>query len=245
MRLKRLTHILVAAASVLGTTDALAQSTDPAPPAATRPMVVVHLEAPQPVSLEVRNGDDDDWEVLCTAPCDRAVPATEVYRIIGPGLRPSNTFHLDPGSRVTLRVDPSSSGGRTGAVVVTVVGGVALVPVVGVTALVVGGEIVGAILGCPLVAAFASNKDQQSSMYTQCLADIGNFFGRGYAQPYVWIPGIAGVVLLTTGIVWLARTPHTGVTQAASSAAMALPPVMWTDLPPRIEAIRLPPPAVM
>jgi hypothetical protein len=53
------------------------------------------------------------------------------------------------------------------------------------------------------------------------------------------------VVLLTTGIVWLAKTPHSGVTQTVSTAAITLPPAMLTDLPPRLEAVRLPPAPVV
>ncbi|HEY8089662.1 MAG TPA: hypothetical protein VIF09_17500, partial [Polyangiaceae bacterium] len=226
MRLERVIALAGATAltfCALGATDALAQQAEPTAAVPAKPMVVVHLDAPQPVSLEVRNGDDDDWEVLCTAPCDRAVPATEVYRVVGPGMRPSNTFHLSPGGRLTLQVEPSSSGGRAGAVVVTVVGAVALVPVAGVTAVLVGGELLGAILGCPLYAAFETDKSLQNAAYTKCLGDIGTFFGQGYAQPYVWIPAVAGVVLLTTGIVWLAKTPHSGVTQAVSTGAITLP----------------------
>jgi hypothetical protein len=118
------------------------------------------------------------------------------------------------------------------------------VPVVMVSVLVVGGEIIGAILACPFVAAFSS-KDQQNSAYTNCLGSIGTFFGQGYAQPYVWIPAIAGAALLTTGIVWLVKTPRSGVTQTVGAAATVLPPPMPTDLSPRFEAVRVPPAPVM
>jgi hypothetical protein len=207
-------------------------------------MVVVHVDAPQPVSLEGRASDGDDWEVLCTAPCDRAAPTSYTYRITGAGVRTTNTFHIDPGGRLTLSVDPSSTAGHVGAVFITVVGSAALVPIAVVTAALAGGELLGAILICPFAAAFASQA-QQNSAYGNCLGSIGTLFGSAYGQPYVWVPAVAGSVLLTAGIVWLVKTPPSRVTQTTGSAALALPPVLLTDSPPRFEAQRVPAPAVV
>jgi hypothetical protein len=199
-----------------------AQAGSSAPLAATRPMAVVHVDSPLPVTVQARN-EDDEWDTVCTSPCDKPLPATGTYRITGPGIRDSRTFHLDAGSPTTLEVTPSSSGGHAAAVVVTVIGAIGLTPAVGVTAVIVGGEIIGAILICPFATAFVP-KDQQNAAYTNCLGDIATFFGQGYGQPYVWGPAIAGGVLLTAGIVMLVKTPRTGVKQTAGSAALFAPP---------------------
>lgn len=232
--------------------DAAAQSTDqtaPAPAAAAHEMVVVHIDAPQEVRLQVKN--DDDWETLCTGPCDKPVPQDGTFRITGDGIRNSKDFHLDPGNKTTLKVEPTASGGHTAGVVLTIVGGAALLPVAGVTASIVVGEIAGVILICPLVTAFETDKNAQSSMYSNCLGDIAKYFGNAYGQPYVWIPGIVGGVLLTTGIVLLASNGKSKVTQTPSAVARLLltPPAPLLPagvfVPPRHEALPMPPAQVM
>jgi hypothetical protein len=252
MRVARLVGLAIAAVASLGGTEALAQPAAPAPapapsapPAATRPMVVVHLDSPQPVTLEGRSGDDDDWEVMCTAPCDRPVPTTFVYRITGSGVRTSRTFHVDAGSRVTLQVDPSSSAGHAGAIVITVVGSVGLVPIAVVTALLLGGWLGGAIFVCPIVTAFAQPQSAQSAAYGNCMGYITNGLAPGYTQPYVWIPAVAGTALLTAGIVWIVKTPPSRVSQTAATPPVAMPAVMTTDQLPRFEAVRVPPAPVV
>ncbi len=211
-------------------------------------MIVVHLDAPEPVTLEARTGSDDDWEARCTAPCDKALSTGDLYRITGAGVRTSRTFRIDPGARVTLQVDPSSSVGHVGAVFITVVGGVGLVPVSVVSVLLLGGWIGGAILVCPIVTAFTQPQSAQNAAYGNCLGWITNQLTPGYAQPYVWIPAVAGVALLTAGIVWIVKTPPTGVKQttaAATTALAVLPPVALSDLPQRFEPVRIPPAPVV
>ena len=259
-RLRFLSRLSVAAAACTGmalaSRDAVAQPTDrsgtpapsavSAPPAATRPMAIVHIDAPQAVTLEARN-EDDEWETVCSSPCDKQVSATGSYRVAGPGIRDSNTFRLDTASPLTLHVAPSSSGGHAMAIVLTVVGGLGLVPAAGITVIIVGGEILGAILLCPIATAFVS-KDQQNAEYGNCLGSIATFFGQGYAQPYVWGPAIAGAALLTAGIVWLVKTPHTGVTQTANAATLLPRPTPLSPTPGHYEAVSLlslPPPPVV
>ncbi len=201
-------------------------------------MGVVHIDAPQRVSLEISNGDGD-WEPVCVSPCDRAVPLDSAYRITGDGIRNSMTFHLDQAGRTTLAVEPTSSGARTGAVVLTVLGGIGLVPIVGVTSLIVAGEIIGAIFICPLAAAFETVKSQQGVEYGNCLGSIATLFAPGYTEPLVWIPALAGAAMLTGGIVGLANTPHTRVHPSMTSPPAALLPLRS---PLAFEAMRLPQP---
>jgi hypothetical protein len=202
--------------------------------------VLVHIDSPEPASLEVMT-DDGGLRAVCSSPCDQRVPASE-YRITGPGLRTSDPFRLDQGSRVTLHVSPSSPGTHTAGIVITIAGGVGLLPGAGVTAAWVGGELAGLIFVCPIVAAFASGPNQNAA-YGNCLGDISTWVGRGYAQPGVWIPAIAGAVLLTTGIVLLASNPHSRVTQVTPATASQPSPFV-PDLAPRAEAIRIPAPPV-
>jgi hypothetical protein len=208
-----------------------------APLAAVADTVLVHADSPRPVRLEML-AVDGSWRTTCTSPCDVPVPASATYRIAGDGIRDSRTFHLQPGARTTLAVDPTSSGARTGAVVLTVVGSVGLLPIAGVSALIVVGEIAGVILICPIAAAFESVQSAQGKEYGDCLGDIGTLFAPGYAQPWVWVPALAGGALLTGGIIGLASTPRTGVLQAAPAQPVAF------AMPPTIDALRLPRPVV-
>lgn len=196
---------------------------DPTPPAASSPVVQIHLDAPADVSLEVQN--DDGWETVCRAPCDRPLPTAPPYRVVAPGMRDSRTFHVDPSSRLTLHVEPTSAAGHGVAVAVTVVGGVAMIPAAGTTVALVVGELAGLILLCPIVTAFAS-KSQQNAAYGNCLGDIGTFFAKGYTQPWVWIPAVAGAGALTGGIIGIVSTPPSAVTQSSAvpGAAFTLPP---------------------
>ena len=204
-------------------------------------MVVVHIEAPQAVDLEVLDADGS-WERRCTSPCNRPVPAGQAYRVTGSGIRDSKAFELDAGNRASLQVEPTSSAGRAGAVVITVVGAAGLGPGAVVTSLIVGGEVIGAILICPFVAAFETVKSQQGPMYGNCLGDIATYLAAGYVQPWVWIPALGGVVLLTGGIVWLTKTPATAVTQSVGAPAAAVVRPLAPEL--ALAGARLPAPLV-
>src|SRR3984957_812685 len=167
-----MTSLAAALTILLASRVAAAQPADASIPAAaaqTKP-VVVHIDAPQPVTLEVLDRNDD-WQPVCTSPCDKPLPSTETYRITGAGIRDSKKFGLDDKAPQTLRVEPSSSGGHAMAIVVTVIGSAGLLPGLGVTAVIVGGEIIGVILICPIAIAFVS-QNQQNSEYGNCLGTI-------------------------------------------------------------------------
>jgi hypothetical protein len=227
MTLRTMTARLAIAPALLVPVGAAAQPADASIPAAaaqTKP-VVVHIDAPEPVTLEVLDRNND-WQPICTSPCDKPLPASETYRITGAGIRDSRKFGLDDRAPQTLQVDPTSSAGHAMAIVITVLGTAGLVPGMGVTSIIVAGEIAGAILICPIAIVFVP-QNQQSSEYGNCLGWIATYFGQAYASPFVWAPALASVVLLPAGIVWLVNTPPTGVKQSATgAAAWSAPPAL-------------------
>ena len=56
--------------------------------------------------------NDDDWQTVCAAPCDKLLSTAFYYRIAGGGLKASGDFalHAQPGAHETLIVDGASKG---------------------------------------------------------------------------------------------------------------------------------------
>jgi hypothetical protein len=186
-------------------------------PPAPAASVMVSIDAPSDVVLEVQD-EHSRWVEVCNAPCNKLLSTAGNYRINGDGVRPSKPFRLQPGQQVKLDVDTTSSAGHVIAIVVTVTGAIGVVPALGVTSIIVAAELFGLILICPIVDAASSTS------YAGCLGDIAVYFGQAYALPYVWIPGVAGVVMLAGGGAWLAGTPATGVNQTVTGAPPPAPP---------------------
>jgi len=209
---------------LLSVTDARAQSNDPPPvppPAsAASDMVLVKIDSPEEVVLEVQH--DEQWQPVCTSPCNKALSTKENYRINGSGVRASKPFRIQQGTEVKLEVDPTSSAGHAISIVVTLIGGVGVVPAVGVTATLVVFEVLGVIFICPLVSALASTS------YVGCLGDVGGVVVPLYAKPYVWIPAVAGLVIAGAGGAGIASSPATGVKQSVTGAP---PPPAPSGLP--------------
>jgi hypothetical protein len=198
-------------------------------------LVLVHIDSTRPVDLEVKHGAD--WDVVCASPCDQALATSKTYRINGSGVRASRAFEIRPGSRSTLEVDPASSGAHTGAIVVTVVGGLGLVPAVIVSAGVVAAAVLGGVFICPIVEAFSKGS------YVNCLGDVVGAFTPAYRQPWVWAPAAVGGAMMLVGIVWLIASPSTRVRQAAAPVTPP-PPAAWRT-PMWRDASGLVPPAVL
>jgi hypothetical protein len=98
----------------------------PAPAAKPEPRseVWVHLDASEGVVLQQDITNDDNWQTVCSAPCDRLLPTTFYYRVSGGGIKSSADFalHAPRGTRETLVVDGASKGAFV-AGLVGVVGG--------------------------------------------------------------------------------------------------------------------------
>jgi hypothetical protein len=94
---------------------------EPAP--ATSGMVTLHIESPEPVSLEKRNGAA--WEHVCNSPCDGQVSVADEYRVTGENLNDSAAFLLDgsKGEKITLNVSPGSKKKYTTGIVLLGAGG--------------------------------------------------------------------------------------------------------------------------
>jgi hypothetical protein len=138
------------------------------------PTARVHVDAPEPVTIEVESGTT--WTRVCDSPCDTSLPTTSLYRIGGDGIRTSRPFALGPsppaGREIDLRVSPA---------------GWASVPF-GIVAVSLGGT--AALLGgLALAVGTMSNVTAGGSGDGSI---IGGSIGLG-----------AGVVLVTVGIVMI------------------------------------------
>ncbi|MGH7269512.1 MAG: hypothetical protein ACREJ3_03700 [Polyangiaceae bacterium] len=206
---------IAAFSAITWSRHACADVTSAPPLGAVSDVIVVHIDSPSPVDLQEKTGSR--WNTVCTSPCDKPLSTSRTYRVNGAGVRASTSFHIAPGTRQTLEVEPGSSGGHTGAVIVTVLGGVALLPVAGVSGFVIGASIFGLILICPI------SESVDKGSFGTCMGDVASFFTPAYAQPGVWIPGVIGGALLIGGIAWLASAPSTTVNQRTAGSAVVAP----------------------
>ena len=83
----------------------------------------VHITGSDVAALE-RAGEGLDWTMVCTSPCDKALPTRGVYRIVGPDLKTSHAFSLNArnGEYETLRVHAASRSATTRGIVILAVG---------------------------------------------------------------------------------------------------------------------------
>src|SRR6185295_15500559 len=78
-----------------------------APPVAVPPVVlespvlparaagpVVHLNAADGREMELQFNTRDGWDTACVAPCNLPVNRAALYRVNGPGMRPSQPFNV-------------------------------------------------------------------------------------------------------------------------------------------------------
>lgn len=89
--------------------------------------VWVHLEAPEGVVLQQDRTSRDDWQTVCSAPCDRMLPMAFYYRAAGGGIKASDDFALkgSPGARETMVVDGASRTASVLGALVLAAGGIA------------------------------------------------------------------------------------------------------------------------
>jgi hypothetical protein len=84
-------------------------------PVTPAPMAWVHIDGSEDMRLQRDRTSDDDWETVCTIPCNTEVPTNFYYRIVGPGIKPSNDFTLDArgGEHQQIRVHSASRAWST------------------------------------------------------------------------------------------------------------------------------------
>ncbi len=84
-------------------------------PAQGAAAVQVHVDGPADTLLLGRKPGDEDWTILCTAPCDQPVALNLEYQVRGPDMKPSRPFHLKAsrGQPVVIHVDKASKTGST------------------------------------------------------------------------------------------------------------------------------------
>jgi hypothetical protein len=169
----------------------------------TDTMVLVHIDSPSPVELQVTHGQKDDWQTVCTAPCDQSFPAHGTYRIAGNGARSSHSFTLSAThGRADLVVSPASSGWFVGGIVLLAVGGAA--------------TLVGAFIG--LIADITSTVDKTGT--------------SSQIETTGWTVAGVGAIGLVAGIVAMASNAHSGVELHEAGAAPPPPhDATWREAP--------------
>ncbi|HEX8792206.1 MAG TPA: hypothetical protein VF765_14730 [Polyangiaceae bacterium] len=183
-------------------TPAPAPTPAPGPPDA---MVVVHIDSPSPVELQVTHGQKNDWQTVCASPCDQSFPAHGTYRIAGGGVRPSSTFTLSAmHGRANLVASPSSTGWFVGGIVLLAVGG--------------GVMLVGAFIG--FIAEITATVDKSGTST--------NIESTG------WTMAGVGAIGLIAGIIAMASNAHTGLEMHDATPAPApapQPAATWRNAP--------------
>jgi len=173
----------------------------PAEPSVT---VWVHIEGADGAGLEMARPGGETWETACEAPCDTQVPLSADYRIAnGNGMRQSAVFHLrgQAGDHVTLTLSGGSKAWLVTGIVVTSVGGLAMV--------------VGSLVA--LAGSFSAGFDTCSSA-TCAPSNANSANGVATAGLATALVGIAAAV---TGIVLIVHNARTGVAVDLTGAQSA------------------------
>jgi hypothetical protein len=168
------------------------------------PPILLHIDGSDGDRLEMKGtGDNDDWSLVCAAPCDRAVPAGYSYRIAGDSIRSSSPFTVDAqqGARQTLVVSEASRGAFVLGIVGLGVGG--------------GGMVVG------LFVAFVGAVDVGLSNYGDT-----NYESGKNVETAGWVTTAVGAAAMAGGLVLLLTNVRTHVSQGGtgSQGASASPP---------------------
>jgi hypothetical protein len=160
---------------------------------------VVHLDAASSIVLERADG-----AVVCRAPCDRAVDPEPPYRVEGPDMRPSATFHIaENADHVTIVPHPKSASTFRTGIVLTAIG----------ATLFTGGAATGIAL-----AAMAANDHS-----------VFSGFGEGLGALIVAPIGILGLSLAIPGLLMMLGNTHSDALQTTTRVEAREP--TWTPLP--------------
>lgn len=162
--------------------------------------VVVHIDAPRPVELEMANEGDPrhlTWTSVCQSPCDKALPIDRAYRIAGDGVRSSRPVSFRgeaAGSHVYLNANVATKGGFVGGIVLTSIG----TATIGVGALLV----LVSYHGGSSPSGYSFSKTQDPGLQAAGLITMG-----------------AGVAMLVPGIVMTVKHASTKVNQSKTPPA--------------------------
>ncbi|MGH7440724.1 MAG: hypothetical protein ACRENE_33950 [Polyangiaceae bacterium] len=165
--------------------------------------VTVHVEAPDDVEIQQDTTGNDDWQTVCTTPCDKPLSTAFRYRVTGGGFKTSASFVVSSSSpRETLVVHGASKAAFILSIIT--MGGGAVLAYVG---LIVWDA--GQVLG-----SFGSTSDSQNTTATGLtMLGVGTVAAVG---------GL--VVALSNG-----RTRVTQDTGPAQSNLLRSP--SWADMP--------------
>jgi hypothetical protein len=158
--------------------------------------VWVHVDGAEGAEIQ-QDAGDDEWTMVCSAPCDLQLPAGRNYRIGGGGLRASRPFHLAgaPGDHVNIDVNASSTSWFVMGIVIVPVGG--LVMVIGLAVGLVGS----------IVSATTTGVDQSNA---------SSAAGAG------WVTFALGAGAMVGGIVLIVNNAHSSVTQSMAGVQTGL-----------------------
>jgi hypothetical protein len=127
--------------------------------------------------MELQLHTRDGWDTACAAPCNQAVNRSGLYRVNGPGMRPSQAFNLPSSGNLRLDVTPGSAPRYWTGMGLTLGG-------------------LGTVLYGLLVISAANSVNSCSSQSSFCdsdngLKDVGTFFAVG-----------GGIVALIGAFLW-------------------------------------------
>jgi hypothetical protein len=90
--------------------------------------IKVHVEGDPNLVVERRIENTDLWESVCTGTCDRKLPYTGRYRVLGSGIRESLWIALLPPQHDALKLDvkPAYTAAWAGGIALVSVGGAAM-----------------------------------------------------------------------------------------------------------------------
>lgn len=184
----------------------------PAPPAKEE-LAFVHVTTPKPVIVYRRPPGSIAWEQVCASPCDKELPVSGTYRVVGNGVAAKELgLQANPGERVEIKVDPSSTFGM-------LAGGVLMAA--GVVGAVVASEMQKA--EHDRASASASCTHTGGGYYGPCSS--GGSYGQDDTSTSSAIGLAAGGALIAGVVVFLfaMRTDVTPITTRSAAASAPKP----------------------
>ena len=165
--------------------------------------VKVKIEGPPDTVLERVIEGTDLWESLCVGSCATPVPRDGLYRIAGPGTRPSLPLSLAPSPDGLVHIKPTFAytSGFVGGIIMSIVGPLA-------------------VLGGSVALATANNNNEEINPPTPCTGNCPPPTQTTSVPSNSQVVGGAivvgiGLALTIGGIVAVIMSHHTKVEQTA------------------------------